>query len=53
MPKHYHGDNSIFSAEEYHKECLDKNQTQSFLSVGAQHQNARAERAIQTIMYMA
>ena len=39
--------------EEYCKECLAKNQTQSFLGVGAQHQNASAERAIQTIMYMA
>jgi hypothetical protein len=26
---------------------------QSFLGVGAQHQNAKAERAIQTVMYMA
>jgi hypothetical protein len=51
--KHYHGDNGIFLAEEYCKECLHKNQTQSFLGVGAQHQNARAERAIQTIMHMA
>jgi len=50
---HYHGDNGIFSAEEYRAECRDKNQTQSFSGVGAQHQNARAERAIQTIMYMA
>jgi hypothetical protein len=51
--KHYHGDNVIFLAEEYRTECLDKNQTQSFLGVGAQHQNARAERAIQTIISMA
>jgi hypothetical protein len=51
--KHYHGDNGIFLAEEYCNECLDKNKTQSFLGVGAQHQNARAERVIQTIMYMA
>ena len=26
---------------------------QSFSGVGAQHQNAEAERAIQTVMYMA
>ena len=51
--KHYHGDNGIFSAEEYRQECMDKGQSQSFSGVGAQHQNARAERAIQTIMYMA
>jgi hypothetical protein len=51
--KHYHGDNGIFLAEEYCKECLNKNQTQSFWGVGAQHQNATAEHAIQTIMYMA
>ncbi len=51
--KHYHGDNGIFSSEEYRAECLGKGQSQSFSGVGAQHQNARAERAIQTIMYMA
>jgi hypothetical protein len=51
--KRYHGDNGIFSAEEYCQECLDKRQTQSFSGVGAQHQNARAQRVIQTIMYMA
>ena len=51
--KHYHGDNGIFSSEEYRAECLGKDQSQSFSGVGAQHQNARAERAIQTIMYMA
>jgi transposase InsO family protein len=44
--KHYHGDNGIFSAEEYRSECRDKNQSQSFSGVGAQHRNARAERAI-------
>jgi len=51
--KHYHGKNGIFSAEEYCQECMDKEQSQSFSGVGAHHQNARAERAIQTIMYMA
>ena len=51
--KHYHGDNGIFSSEEYRVECLGKAQSQSFSGVGAQHQNARAERAIQSIMYMA
>ncbi len=51
--KHYHGDNGIFSAEEYCCDCTEKGQTQSFPGVGAQHQNACAERAIQTIMYIA
>ncbi len=51
--KHYHGDNGIFSAEEYRLECKEKGQSQSFSGVGAQHQNARAKRAIQTIMFMA
>jgi transposase InsO family protein len=51
--KHYHGDNGIFSAEEYRHDCDEKGQSQSFSGVGAQHQNARAEQAIQTIMYMA
>jgi hypothetical protein len=50
--KHYHGDSGIFSAEEYHHDCDEKGQSQSFSGVGTQHQNARAERAIQTIMYM-
>jgi hypothetical protein len=51
--KHYHGNNGIFSAEEYCLECKEKGQSQSFSGVGAQHQNARAERAIQRIMFMA
>jgi hypothetical protein len=51
--KHYHGDNGIFSSESYCEECSEKMQSQSFSGVGAQHQNSKAERAIQTIMYMA
>jgi hypothetical protein len=51
--KHYHGNNDIFSAEEYCLECKEKGQSQSFSGVGAQHQNARAEHAIQIIMFMA
>ncbi|KAL7523363.1 hypothetical protein ACHAWF_000492, partial [Thalassiosira exigua] len=35
--KHLHGDNSVFSAEEFKDECAEKNQTQSFSGVGAQH----------------
>jgi hypothetical protein len=51
--KHYHGNNGVFFAEEYRQECTDKGQSQSFFGVGAQHQNAWAGHAIQTIMYMA
>jgi hypothetical protein len=51
--KHFHGVNGIFSSEEYRQDCTDKMQSQSFLGVGAQHQNSIAEQAIQTIMYMA
>jgi hypothetical protein len=51
--EHYHGDNGIFSAKEYRCDCDEKGQSQSFSRVGAQHQNARAERAIQIILYMA
>ncbi len=50
---HFHGNNDIFSSEEYRQECSEKKQSQSFSGVGAQHQNSKAERAIQTIMYMA
>jgi hypothetical protein len=35
--KHYHGNNGIFSAQEYHQECMDKGQSQSFSGVGMQH----------------
>ena len=50
---HYHSDNGVFVADKYRADCENKGQTQSFSCVGAQHKNARAERAIQTIMYMA
>jgi transposase InsO family protein len=51
--KHYHSDNGVFTAEAFRDSCKEDRQTQSFSGVGAQHQNAEAERAIQTIMYMA
>jgi hypothetical protein len=51
--KHFHGNNGIFASEQYHQECIEKGQTQSFSGVGAQHQNAKAKQAIQTVMYMA
>ena len=51
--KHYHSDNGVFTAELFRDSCIEEKQTQSFSGVGAQHQNAEAERAIQTVMYMA
>ena len=51
--KHYHSDNGVFTAEFFTDQCKQDGQTQSFSGVGAKHQNAEAERAIQTIMYMA
>ena len=51
--KHFHGNNGIISSEEYRLECFEKKQLQSLSGVRAQHQNSKAELAIQTIMYMA
>ncbi len=51
--KYYHGDNGIFWAKEYCHECINKEQSQSFSGIQVQHQNAWAEHAIQTILYMA
>ena len=51
LAKHYHSDNGIFISDHYMRACLDKQQTWSFSGVGAKHQNARAERTIQTISY--
>lgn len=51
--KHYHSDNGVFQADLFTEACKIDGQSQSFSGVGAQHQNAEAERAIQTIMYMA
>jgi len=49
-----HSDNGVSVADEFREDCKEKDQTQSFSGVGAQaqHQNAQAERAIQTIMNM-
>ena len=38
--KHFHGNSGIFSSEEYSLEFSKKKQLQSFLGVGAQHQNS-------------
>ena len=51
--KNFHGNIGIFSSEEYHLECSEKKQSQSFSVVRAQHQNSKAEQAIETTMYMA
>mgnify|MGYP006201736631 CR=1 FL=1 len=51
--KHYHSDNGIFASAEFREQCKEDSQMQSFSGVGAQHQNAEAERSIQTVMYMA
>ena len=41
-----HGDNGIFTSDEYRNDCGDKGRTQSFSGVVSQHHNAQAERAI-------
>ena len=51
--KHYYSKNGIFTAEMFKESCKEDGQTQSFSGVGAQHQNTEAERAIQTVVYMA
>ena len=38
---HYHGDNGIFTVDEYRKDCGKKGKTHSFSGVGDQHQNER------------
>ena len=51
--KHYHSDNGVFTAESFTDSCKEEGQSQTFSGVGAQHQNAEAERSIQTVVYMA
>jgi hypothetical protein len=51
--RHYHSDNGVFTSSLFKEACAEEKQSQSFSGVGAQHQNAEAERAIQTVMYMA
>ena len=43
----------VFTANIFYEAYKDGGQTQSFSGVGVKHQNAEAEQAIQTIMYMA
>jgi hypothetical protein len=35
--KHNHGDNGIFSAKKFWRDCKEKQQSQSFSGAGAQH----------------
>ncbi len=49
---HLHSDNGVFTADSFWQDCSNKKQSQSFSAVGSQHQNAQAECAIQSIMYM-
>ncbi len=52
--KSYHSDNGVvYDATIFRNDCLAKDQSQSFSGVGAKHQNAVAERNIQTICYWA
>ena len=48
-----HSDNGIFTSDQLCFECDNKHQEQYFSGFVAQHHNSRAERAIQTSMYMA
>ena len=48
-----HTDNGTFSSTEFMAYLASKRQAVTFSGVGAAHQNAVAERAIQTITYMA
>ena len=50
---HLYSDNGIFTSDMFRADCKQKHQSQSFSGVGAKHQNAMAERAIQTVTYMA
>ena len=51
--KHYHSDNGVFNVETFTESCEEDGQTQSFNSVGSQHQNEEVERAIMTVVSMA
>ena len=42
----YHGNNGIFTAQEFETHLLSQGQTLQLSSVGAHHQNGVAERAI-------
>ena len=48
-----HSENGIFVSDQFCLEYENKHQDRSLSGVGSHHKNARAERAIQTITYMA
>ena len=45
----YHADNGIFRANDWIKDCHNKNQTLTFAGVNAHHQNGKAERRIRLL----
>lgn len=49
----YHADNGVFTSEAFLQDLESERQTINLAGVGAHHQNPYAERAIQTITYMA
>ncbi len=49
----YHIDNGAHASSDFKQDCSDKGHIQSFSGIGAQHQNAHAERNIQTLNYWA
>ena len=51
--KHYHSDNGVFATEDFIDSRNEEGQSQTFSSVGAQHQNIEARRSIQTVGCMA
>ena len=51
--RHYHGDNGVFASKAFKEHCRQREQTVDFSGTGAHHQNAVAERAIQTVTYWA
>jgi hypothetical protein len=50
--KYYHSENGVFMDEAFADSCKEDGQSQTFSGVGAQRQNAEAERSIQTAVYM-
>ena len=52
--KHYHSDQgSNFTDEKFAADCSEKQQSQSFSGTGAKFENGAAERAVQTLFWMA
>ena len=51
--KHIYSDNDVLIIHAFHANCITKHQYLSFSGVVVHHQNAHAEHAIQTIVYMA